>query len=243
MSNYLVTELIGNGTYITIDRADCGGLMSDPMAIEFTKLIQRANKKSKYIVVRSNGNDFCLGRDPTGKEPGRPNDALDSRRRSKVIFDFYGAFRHSKIPTISLIQGRALGFGCAMASVCDITISEESASFALPETGHNIMPTMAMSSLIDRVGMKGILYLTYSNEDIDAITALAYGLVSKVVPDGKLDHHLNILCKTLDKTPMPAILGVKEYTANAMSMSIEQATQFAQNMHATINTSKGMMGN
>ena len=49
MSNYLVTELIGNGTYITIDRADCGGLMSDPMAIEFTKLIQRANKKSKYI--------------------------------------------------------------------------------------------------------------------------------------------------------------------------------------------------
>ncbi|MFL2781439.1 MAG: enoyl-CoA hydratase/isomerase family protein [Rhodospirillales bacterium] len=243
MSNYLVTELIGNGTYITIDRADCGGLMSDTMAIEFTKLIQGASMNSKYIVVRSSGSDFCLGRDSAGRESGRPSDALDAKRRSEVIFNFYGALRHSKIPIISLTQGRALGFGCAMASVCDITISEESASFALPETGHNIMPTMAMSSLIDRVGRKGILYLTYSNEEIDATTALAFGLVSKVVPDGKLDHHLNLLCKALDKTPMPAILGVKEYTANAMSMTIEQATQFAQNMHATINTSKGMMGN
>ena len=61
MSNYLVTELIGNGTYITIDRADCGGLMSDPMAIEFTKLIQRANKKSKYIHNYIVANTATLG--------------------------------------------------------------------------------------------------------------------------------------------------------------------------------------
>jgi enoyl-CoA hydratase len=109
--------------------------------------------------------------------------------------------------------------------------------------GHNIMPTMAMSSLIDRVGRKGALYLTYSTEEIDAHTALAYGLVSRVVPDDKLDAQLEMVSAALDKAPMPAILSVKEYATNAITMSVEQASDFARNMHSAVNTSAGMMGN
>ncbi|MFT5439365.1 MAG: enoyl-CoA hydratase [Alphaproteobacteria bacterium] len=108
--------------------------------------------------------------------------------------------------------------------------------------GHNIMPTMAMSSLIDRVGRKGALYLTYSTEEIDARTALAYGLVSRVVADDQLDAQIDKLCAALDKAPMPAILAVKEYATNALTMSVEQASDFARNMHAAVNTSAGMRG-
>ena len=77
----------------------------------------------------------------------------------------------------------------------------------------------------------------------DRYTALAYGLVSRVVDDDKLDIHLDMVCAALDKAPMPAVLSVKEYATNALTMSIEQATDFARNMHSAVNTSKGMMGN
>ena len=243
MAEKILYDKKGDATHITLNRADCGGLVSDPMAAQLTEMIDNANKDSKYIVFRSSGEDFCLGRDPEGREPGRPTDAMDSRRRSEVVFNFYGSFRRSKIPVIAITQGRSLGFGCAIASVCDITIAAESARFALPEMGHNIMPTMAMSSLVDRVGRKGALYLTYSTEEIDAYTALAYGLISRVVDDDKLDIQLDMVCAALDKAPMPAVLSVKEYASNALTMSIEQASDFARNMHSAVNTSKGMMGN
>jgi len=243
MADKILCEKKGDATHITLNRADCGGLVSDPMAAELADMIDAAAANSKYIVFRSAGADFCLGRDPEGREPGKPTDALDSRRRSDVVFNFYGSFRRSKIPVVCAAQGRSLGFGCAIASVCDITIAGESSRFALPEMGHNIMPTMAMSSLIDRVGHKGALYLTYSTEEIDARTALAYGLVSRVVPDDRLDAQLEMVCAALDKAPLAAVLSVKEYATNALTMSVEQASDFARNMHAAVNTSAGMMGN
>jgi enoyl-CoA hydratase len=162
MADKILCEKAGDATHITIDRADCGGLVSDAMAAEMAAMIDAAGGSSKYIVFRSAGDDFCLGRDREGRPYDPPKDALDSRAQSEVVFNFYGAFRRSKIPVVSAVQGRALGFGCAIAAVCDITIAADSARFALPEMGHNIMPTMAMSSLVDRVGRKGALYLTYS---------------------------------------------------------------------------------
>lgn len=242
MADKILCEKNGDATHITLNRADCGGLVSDPMAVELTGMIDQAATDSKYIVFRSAGADFCLGRDPEGREPGRPTDALDSRRRSETVFNFYGAFRRARIPVVCAAQGRSLGFGCAITSVCDITIATTSSKFALPEMGHNIMPTMAMSSLVDRVGRKGALYLTYSTEEIDAQTALAYGLVSRVVADDQLDAQIEMVCAALDKAPMPAILAVKEYATNALTMSIEQASDFARNMHAAVNTSAGMRG-
>jgi len=242
MADKIICEKMGDATHITINRPDEGGIISDPMAAELAGMIDRAATESKYIVFRSAGPDFCVGRDPEGRTPGRPKDALDARARSEVVFNFYGAFRRAKIPVVCAVQGRALGFGCAITSVCDITIAGEGAKFALPEMGHNIMPTMAMSSLIDRVGRKGVLYLTYSTEEIDARTALAYGLVSRVVADDQLDAQVEKVCAALDKAPLPAVLSVKEYATNALTMSVEQASDFARNMHSAVNTSEGMRG-
>ncbi len=242
MTDHILCEKKGDATHITLNRADCGGLVSDPMAADLAAMIDEAAASSKYIVFGSAGDDFCLGRDPEGREVGRPKDAMDARRRSEVVFNFYGAFHRSKVPVVCAVKGRALGFGCAITSVCDITIAAESARFALPEMGHNIMPTMAMSSLIDRVGRKGVMYLTYSTEEIDVGTALSYGLVSRVVPDDKLGDQLEKVCAALDKAPMPAILSVKEYATNAITMSVAQASDFARNMHSAVNTSEGMRG-
>jgi enoyl-CoA hydratase len=238
----IICEKKGDATHITINRADCGGLVSNPMAQQMADMIDAASKDSKYIVFRSAGADFCLGRDPDGRKPGKPKDALDARGRNEVVFNFYGSFRRSKIPVVCVAQGRALGFGCAMVSSCDITIAGESSRFALPEMGHNIMPTMAMCSLIDRLNRKGVLYMTYSTEEIDARHALAYGLVSRVVPDDQLEAKLAEVCAALDKAPLPAVLAVKEYATNALTMSMDQASDFARNMHAAVNTSEGMMG-
>ena len=97
-----------------------------------------------------------------------------------------------------------------------------------------------MSSLIDRVGYKGLLYLTYSTAEIDARTALAFGLVSQVVPDGELETAADALLGALAKAPLAAVKAVKEYGRAANAIDISKATDFARNMHAAVNTSAAM---
>lgn len=240
MSDTILHARDGEVTRITINRADVGGLVSDEMAAELTAMIDEAAAVSKVILFASAGEDFCLGRDRGGRPAAPPTDALQYRERSEVVFKFYGAFRRAPVPVIGLVQGRALGFGCAMAALFDITIATESARFALPEMGHNIMPTMAMSSLVDRVGYKGLLYLTYSTAEIDARTALAFGLVSQVVADGALETAAEALLGALAKAPLAAVRAVKEYGRAANAIDISKATDFARNLHATVNTSAAM---
>ena len=94
------------------------------------------------------------------------------------------------ILVIGVVQGRALGMGCAVAALCDITIACDDARFALTEMANRTLPTIAMSGLIDRVGRKGITYLTYTALEVDAPTALAYGIVSLVVPKADVEAAL-----------------------------------------------------
>jgi len=107
-------------------------------------------------------------------------DALGRRDASDAIFNCYGAFRRAAIPIIGVVRGRALGFGCAIAALCDITLAGERAQFQVPEYAHNIMPTMVMSALLDRVPRKALNYLVYSTQAVGAERALACGLASEV---------------------------------------------------------------
>src|SRR3546814_8451081 len=99
------------------------------------------------------------------------------------ILGVYDAFRRLPVPVLTLVQGRALGFGCAMVGASDVAIAAASARFALPEMKHGIPPTLAISALVPRVAAKTVADLIYSAEEIDASSAFAAGLLSRVVQD------------------------------------------------------------
>jgi len=84
--------------------------------------------------------------------------------------------------------------------------------------------------------------MIYSAEEIDAHKALTFGIVSDVVPHGDLDTSLNRLVEHLKSMPMPAVLAVKEYARSAFGISTQAATDFARNLHATVNSFSGMRG-
>lgn len=241
MADDVLVERDDDITIVTLNMPDDGNKVSDPLAVQLTELFYKANEDSRAIVLKGAGDDFCLGRSQMGRRGGdAPPEAYEARENSDVIFNAYGGFRDTKIPVIGVVQGRALGFGCALAAVCDVTIAADNARFALPEMGHNIMPTMAMSSLVDRLHRKSAVYLTYSTAEVDAHTALAYGLVSHIAPLAELDAEVDKFLAALKKAPMPAVMAVKEYARIAFSTDIRTAIDFARNLHANVNTSSRM---
>ena len=225
---------------ITLNRPDRGNGADDAMAIELTRLIEGAVAGTACIVLRGAGADFCTGRVQSGPPPTGPGNAFAVRQFFEAVFKCYGAIRNSPVPVIAVVQGRALGFGCAIAAVADITIASEAATFQVPEMAHNILPTMVMSSFVDRVPRKAMSYLVYSQAEITPERALSFGIVSDVVPAAQLDAAVDALTAAILKAPRPAIQGVKEYVKTAPDMAVFGAVEFARNLHATVNSSSEM---
>ena len=239
MAEPILKEKEGDVTTIILNRPEAGNRQTDTTWDEVTKILDAAAQDSRAILFKGAGDDFCLGREAMG-QPGPVLEAYGVRDRSETIFNLYGAFRNAKVPIIGIVQGRAVGLGCALAALCDITIASDRARFQLPEMSHRIMPTIAMSALVDRLPRKAATYLVYSTQEIDAQKALMFGLVSNVVPASELDATVAALVEHFKKTPLAALLAVKEYARSAFSMSTQAANDFARNLHATVNSFSGM---
>src|SRR3546814_16614983 len=70
---------------------------------------------------------------------------------------------------------------------------------------HGIPPTLAISALVPRVAAKTVADLVYSAEEIDASSAFAAGLISRVVPDGELDAPADRFLDSLRQYDVTAI--------------------------------------
>ena len=242
MANEIVTARKGPVLEITLNRPEIGNAASDGMAVELTKLLLGAGESSEIVVLRGAGDDFCVGRETMGKRPpGQQPDALELRRRNDVVFNCYSAFRRCEIPVIGVVRGRAFGFGCAIAAVCDITLAADSAKFQVPEMAHNIMPTMVMSALVDRVPRKAMTYLVWSTAVVTPARAREAGIVSEIFPGAELDAAVNALCEQIMKAPRPARVGCKDYARAALDMDVTGAIEYARSIHAVINSSSEML--
>ena len=241
MADDILTARNGEIFEITLNRPDRHNGASDEMIVQLGDILL-AETQARVIILRGAGDDFCIGR-AAGAPPSPPPDAYQLRKLHDIVFRCYGAVRASSAPVISVVQGRALGFGCALASVADMTIATEQATFQVPEFAHNIMPTMVMSSLVDRVSLKTLQYLVYSSKVIDANRAMSLGLVNEVVPKAELDATVEGLCNSILKASRPAVMAVKEYALGAQGMDVEKAVKYARSLHAMVNTSSELRAN
>ena len=235
MSDYVRCEKNGGVTTIRLNRPDCGNLVSNQMGAEIAAMIDAA-ADSRLIVLRGEGADFCLGRDTAAMRAAGPlKTTLEVRRgNTEPALAVYGAFRRTTVPVLGVVQGRAIGFGCALAALCDVTIASDDSQYQLPEMDHGIPPCLAMSALLGNVTPKGIMYLVYSTEMVDAARALTMGLVSKVVPKHELGKEADaFIAKTLSRVPA-AVPAVKEYMRSAPRMEPQAAADFGSNLLAGV---------
>jgi enoyl-CoA hydratase len=237
MSDDLIVQHTGDVVEITLNQPERGNAMSDAMIRQLGDIVEAEHEKARLFVLRGAGDDFCAGRFGTGGGRAAPPEALEVRAFSDHVFRCYGLLRSSKAPVIAAVKGRALGFGFALAAAADITIASDTARFQIPEFSHNIMPTMVMSSMIDRVPMKALMYNVWTSQFISAEKALAIGAVSDVVPQADLDATVNALVERLVASPKAAVLAVKEYGVQAQPIDMPKAVHFARAIHAMVNSS------
>jgi enoyl-CoA hydratase/carnithine racemase len=125
---------------------------------------------------------------------------LDQASAEKFITglrDLCEAVRAFPSPVIARMPGWCLGGGLEVAAACDVRIAGHDAKFGMPEVRVGI-PSVIHAALLPRlIGWGRARWLMMTAENIDAPTALAWGLVDVVAGEGGLDAAVEKTVKAL----------------------------------------------
>ena len=115
---------------------------------------------------------------------------LDQASAEKFITglrDLCEAARAFPAPVIARMPGWCLGGGLEFAAACDFRIAAHDAHFGMPEVRVGI-PSVIHAALLPRlIGWGRARWLLMTAENIDAPTALAWGLIDVVAAQNGLD--------------------------------------------------------
>jgi len=111
--------------------------------------------------------------------------------------DLCEAVRAFPAPVIARMPGWCLGGGLEVAAACDFRVAAADAKFGMPEVKVGI-PSVIHAALLPRlIGWGRARWLVMTAENIDAATALAWGLIDRVARPGGLDAAVEDVVKML----------------------------------------------
>jgi enoyl-CoA hydratase/carnithine racemase len=139
----------------------------------------------RSVVLAAAGRGYCAGHDlkelRSERSPARRREifGLCSRVMMKLT--------QIPQPVIARVHGLATAAGCQLVSMCDLAVAADTARFALPGVNVGVFCSTPAVGVGRNVARKRVMEMLLTGEPIDASTALAWGLVNRVVPGGEID--------------------------------------------------------
>jgi enoyl-CoA hydratase len=166
---------------LTVNRPEVRNALDRETVGEITQALgdlEARDDVGALVVTGAGSQVFVAGADVRQLRDRRRADALAAINSSV----FAAVERFPKL-TIAAINGHALGGGCELALACDLRVAAAHATFGQPEVNLGIIPAAGATQRLPRiVGLGRAKQLVLTGEAIDAPTALAWGLVTVVVP-------------------------------------------------------------
>jgi len=108
------------------------------------------------------------------------------------------AITRANTPVIAAIDGYCLGGGALVAIAADIRIASASARLSLPPAKLGVVyPASSIKYLVALIGPSRAKLLLLTAETLDAASALAIGLVDRVVPAEGLDEEIRAVTRAI----------------------------------------------
>jgi enoyl-CoA hydratase len=232
--DHVIVRREGDLLEIILNRPDKANYLSVEMGEAIIAALAAIDDTVKLVRLSGQGADFCGGRDSPIPTLG-PKPSAETIRKVVAAppLALYDAIRNAPVPVLGVVQGKAVGAGCGLAAVCDLTLCADNAQFAIPELERDIPPTLVMAALIGRVPLKTLSYLVCSRQVLDAHEAVAAGLVRQVVPAAQLTAEADKLVATMLGNSAVVLRAVKQFLLQAPEMSAQAASGFAATLAAT----------
>ena len=200
---FVLSEKSGGVVRLTLNR----GERFNPLSADMIAALQRAvdgvaaDSEARVVVLAAAGKGFCAGHD-LKEMRAHSSDAAWQGRLFEDCSRLMLSLTRLPQPVIARVHGIATAAGCQLVATCDLAVAAEAATFALPGVNIGVFCTTPAVGVGRNVARKRVMEMLLTGKPIDAATALAWGLVNRVVPADKLDDAVRELVDAiLAKSP------------------------------------------
>jgi 2-(1,2-epoxy-1,2-dihydrophenyl)acetyl-CoA isomerase len=212
---------------ITLNRPERLNAWTDQLGSELRKAIldDAADQSVRSVLITGAGRGFSSGADvkemlEQGARGDRPDVGTMLRERYHPIIK---GIRELPKPVIAAVNGPAVGIGCSLALACDLIWAGESAIFGLAFVNIGLVPDGGSTFLVPAaVGKARALEMALLGDPVSAEEALDWGLINRVVPDGKLMDETRTLARRMAKGPTRSYANSKRALNNSLMRIMDE---------------------
>jgi len=212
MTDFLLYKQQGHVVTLTMNEPERRNPLTGNNAVEeFLSAIDRIHQDRgvRVVVITGAGSAFSSGgnikdiqRHASGQMSGmeiRQNYRCGIQKLPLALFNL-------EVPVIAAVNGVAIGAGLDLACMCDIRIASTQAQFAESFVKLGVIPGDGGAWLLPRIiGLARAAELTFTAQVINADQALAWNLVSRVVPPADLLPTAYELAERIATNPPDAV--------------------------------------
>lgn len=177
-------ERDGDFAVVTLARPERRNALAEGVIRELLDALREAAAgDARGLILAAEGPVFSAGHDFADMD-GRS--LPEMQRLLDVCAEMMQTLQSLPQPVIAQVEGLATAAGCQMVASCDLAVAGHSSRFAVPGGRGGWFCTTPGVALARAVGRKRALEMLLTGDPIDAETALAYGLVNRVVPDERV---------------------------------------------------------
>jgi len=214
--------------HLTLNRPDAANAIDAAMASELRDAATRLrfDPGVRAVLLDARGKLFCGGGDLGVFH--RAGDGAGALLAS-IAADLHVAvatFAELDAPVVAAVRGTAGGAGMSLLAGADVVVAGERAKFTMGYTGVGLTPDGGSTFYLSRVvGLRRAMDLVLTNKVLDAATAEAWGLVTRVVPDDRVDDEAAALAASLAAGPTAALGAAKRMLVSGASAALADALQ------------------
>lgn len=246
MSDPILYEQNDHIVTLTLNRHETRNAISeDEMVDALVAACQRINadQSVRVVILTAAGSAFSSGgnvkdmRDKKGMFGGTATEIRDGYRRGIQRIPL--AINSLEVPIIAAVNGPAIGAGCDLTMMCDMRVASERALFAESFVKVGLIPGDGGAWFLPRVvGLSRANEMAYTGEPVNAQTALAWGMVSRVVAPDELLSAANELANRIAVNPPGALRMTKRLIKEGQDMRLEPLLDMSASMQALAHQTK-----
>ena len=182
-------------------------------------LEEAADPAIRCVVITGAGRGFCAGQDLNEfSEIGRTlREELEETYHPNIRL-----IRGLAKPVIAAVNGPVAGAGLSLASACDVRVASTAAAFVPGFVGIGLVPDSGGTWFLHRLlGFTRAFEWMSSNRKLGPDEALAWGLVSEVIPAESFDTRVTEVAATWAALPTVAVAMTKQLFEHAHAASLE----------------------
>src|SRR6201996_9593543 len=225
----LLFEKAGSFVTLTINRPDARNPLGEEGDGElFSEAAARINadRDVRCAILTGAGKAFSAGgnlksmRERSGSFSGVGVHIRERYRNG--IHRLVKALWNLEVPLIAAVNGPAIGLGNDVACLADMRIAADSALFGATFLNIGLVPGDGGAWILPRtIGHARAAELFFTGDTIDAQTALAWGLVSRVVPADQLMAEAKALAAKIARQPPDVLRMTKRMMREGQNTSFE----------------------